>query len=114
MVEWFVEGLVKWLVGWGDWVGDLVVCKFYDCVMFYIVLNMNLDGSVYGNLCINVVGVNLNCEWMVFDVECSFEVLVVCDVIYVIGCDMFFDIYGDEDLLYVFVVGLEMLLSFIE
>lgn len=75
---------------------------------------MNLDGLLLGNLCINVVGVNLNCEWMELDVQCSFEVLVVCQVIEQIGVDLFFDIYGDEVLFYVFVVGSEMLLGFID
>lgn len=48
--------------------------------MFYIVLNMNLDGSVCGYLRINVVGINFNCEWVEFMKEKSFEVFYVFNV----------------------------------
>jgi murein tripeptide amidase MpaA len=39
-------------------------------------------------------------------------VLVVRDAIHALGCDMFFDIHGDEALPYVFVAGSEMLPNF--
>ncbi|WP_414442620.1 M14-type cytosolic carboxypeptidase [Burkholderia sp. 22PA0106] len=112
MAEWFVEGLVKRLAGWGDWAGDAVARKLYDHATFYIVSNMNPDGSVHGNLRTNAVGANLNREWMEPDAARSPEVLVVRDAIHAIGCDMFFDIHGDEDLPYVFVAGSEMLPGF--
>lgn len=114
MAEWFVEGLVKRLAGWGDWAGDPVARKLYDRATFYIVPNMNPDGSVHGNLRTNAAGANLNREWMAPDTERSPEVLAVRDAIHSIGCDMFFDIHGDEDLPYVFVAGSEMLPSFTE
>ncbi|KVD98505.1 M14-type cytosolic carboxypeptidase [Burkholderia anthina] len=114
MAEWFVEGLVKRLAGWGDWAGDPVARQLYDRVTFYIVPNMNPDGSVHGNLRTNAAGANLNREWMAPDAERSPEVLAVRDAIHAIGCDMFFDIHGDEDLPYVFVAGSEMLPSFTE
>lgn len=59
MVEWYVEGLFYKL--FDD--EDLYVVVLLFKVVFYIVLNMNFDGSVCGYLCINVKGVNLNCEW---------------------------------------------------
>ncbi|MFP3608209.1 M14 family zinc carboxypeptidase, partial [Paraburkholderia sp. SIMBA_053] len=37
MAEWFIEGLVKRLVGWGDWAGDPVARKLYDHAVFHIV-----------------------------------------------------------------------------
>ncbi|KGV81196.1 zinc carboxypeptidase family protein [Burkholderia pseudomallei MSHR4375] len=114
MAEWFIEGLVKRLVGWGDWSGDPVARKLYDHATFYIVPNMNPDGSVHGNLRTNAAGANLNREWMEPDAERSPEVLVVRDAIHAIGCDLFFDIHGDEDLPYVFAAGSEMLPGFTE
>ena len=71
MAEWFVEGLVKRLAGWGDWAGDPVARKLYDRATFYIVPNMNPDGSVHGNLRTNAAGANLNREWMAPDAERS-------------------------------------------
>ena len=110
MAEWFVEGLIKRLVGWGDWAGDPVARKLYDHAEFYIVPNMNPDGSVHGNLRTNAAGVNLNREWMEPDAEP--EVRLVREAIEAKGCDLFFDIHGDEALPYVFVAGSEMLPSF--
>ncbi|WP_133650565.1 M14 family metallopeptidase [Paraburkholderia flava] len=114
MAEWFVEGLVKRLSGWGDWAGDPVARKLYDHATFYIVPNMNPDGSVRGNLRTNAAGANLNREWLEPDAARSPEVLVVRDAIHATGCDLFFDIHGDEALPYVFVAGSEMLPGFTE
>jgi murein tripeptide amidase MpaA len=114
MAEWFVEGLVKRLAGWGDWSGDPVARKLLDRAIFHIVPNMNPDGSVHGNLRTNAVGANLNREWMEPDAQRSPEVLVVRDAIETTGVDLFFDIHGDETLPYVFVAGSEMLPGFTE
>jgi murein tripeptide amidase MpaA len=114
MAEWFVEGLVKRLAGWGDWAGDPVARRLYDKAMFHIVPNMNPDGSAHGNLRTNAVGANLNREWMAPDAARSPEVLAVRDAIHATGCDLFFDIHGDEGLPYVFVAGSEMLPGFTE
>lgn len=112
MAEWFVEGLVKRLAGWGDWAGDPVARKLYDHAVFYIVPNMNPDGGVRGNLRTNAAGANLNREWMDPDPERSPEVFAAREAIHSIGCDLFFDIHGDETLPYVFVAGCEMLPGF--
>lgn len=112
MAEWFVEGLVKRLLGWGDWAGDSVARKLYEHAAFYIVPNMNPDGSVHGNLRTNAAGANLNREWMEPDAGRSPEVLAVRNAIHASGCDLFFDIHGDEALPYVFVAGCEMLPGF--
>ena len=114
MAEWFVEGLVKRLAGWGDWAGDALARKLYEHAVFYIVPNMNPDGSVRGNLRTNAVGANLNREWLEPDAARSPEVLCVRNAIHANGCDLFFDIHGDEALPYVFVAGSEMLPSFTE
>ncbi len=114
MAEWFVEGLVKRLAGWGDWAGDALARKLYEHAVFYIVPNMNPDGSVHGNLRTNAMGANLNREWLEPDAARSPEVLCVRNAIHANGCDLFFDIHGDEALPYVFVAGSEMLPSFTE
>ena len=114
MAEWFVEGLVKRLAGWGDWAGDPVARKLAEHAVFYIVPNMNPDGSARGNLRTNAAGANLNREWLEPDAERSPEVFQVREAIHATGCDMFFDIHGDEALPYVFVAGSEMLPSFTE
>jgi murein tripeptide amidase MpaA len=114
MAEWFVEGLVKRLSGWGDWSGDPVARVLFDRAVFHIVPNMNPDGSVLGNLRTNAAGANLNREWMAPDAARSPEVLAVRDAIHALGCDLFFDIHGDEALPYVFVAGSEMLPGFTE
>jgi murein tripeptide amidase MpaA len=114
MAEWFVEGLAKRLAGWGDWAGDPVARRLYDKAVFHIVPNMNPDGSVRGNLRTNAAGANLNREWMAPDAVRSPEVLAVREAIDATGCDLFFDIHGDEGLPYVFVAGSEMLPGFTE
>jgi hypothetical protein len=80
--------------------------------VFYIVPNMNPDGSVRGNLRTNAAGANLNREWMTPTPERSPEVLCVKRKIEETGVDMFFDIHGDEALPYNFVAGSEMLTDF--
>jgi murein tripeptide amidase MpaA len=112
MAEWFVEGLVKRIAGFGDWAGDPVARAVLEHAVFHIVPNMNPDGSVLGNLRTNAAGANLNREWMDPSVERSPEVLLVRDAIRETGCDMFFDIHGDEAIPYVFVAGSEMLPGF--
>ena len=114
MAEWFVEGLIKRLAGWGDWAGDPVARLIFDHAVFHIVPNMNPDGSVLGNLRTNAAGANLNREWMEPDTARSPEVLAVRNAIHALGCDLFFDIHGDEALPYVFVAGSEMLPGFTE
>ncbi len=60
MAEWFVEGLIKRLAGWGDWAGDPVARLIFDHAVFHIVPNMNPYGSVLGNLRTNAAGANLS------------------------------------------------------
>jgi murein tripeptide amidase MpaA len=108
MAEWFVEGLMDALID--D--ANPVARKLLQHVVFYIVPNMNPDGSVRGNLRTNATGANLNREWVTPSVERSPEVLAVRDMIHATGCDLFLDVHGDEGLPYVFVAGSEMLEGF--
>jgi murein tripeptide amidase MpaA len=108
MAEWFIEGLIDSLLD--D--ANPVARKLLQRCCFYIVPNMNPDGSVRGNLRTNAAGANLNREWMTPSLERSPEVLCVKQKIHETGVDMFFDIHGDEALPYNFVAGNEMLENF--
>ena len=108
MAEWFIEGLIDALLD--D--ANPIARKLLQRCVFYIVPNMNPDGSVRGNLRTNAAGANLNREWMTPTVERSPEVLVVKQKMHETGVDMFFDIHGDEALPYNFVAGNEMLVNF--
>jgi murein tripeptide amidase MpaA len=108
MAEWFIEGLIDALLD--D--ANPVARKLLERAAFYIVPNMNPDGAVRGNLRTNAAGANLNREWMSPCAERSPEVLCVRNKLHEVGCDMFFDIHGDEALPYNFVAGSEMLVNF--
>ena len=108
MAEWFVDGLLQRLLD----NTDASAQALRSAATFYIVPNMNPDGSVLGNLRTNAAGANLNREWLEPSIERSPEVKCVRDAMHGTGCDAFFDIHGDENLPYVFVAGCEMLPNF--
>ncbi|MGO4153465.1 M14 family metallopeptidase [Cupriavidus sp. YAF13] len=114
MAEWFCEGVLQRLTGTGMWAGDPVARRLLERAVFHIVPNMNPDGSARGNLRTNAAGANLNREWMAPSEQTSPEVYHVRRAIEATGCDMFFDIHGDEALPYNFVAGSEMLPGFTE
>ncbi|MDF3837896.1 M14-type cytosolic carboxypeptidase [Cupriavidus basilensis] len=114
MAEWFCEGVLQRLTGTGMWGGDPVARRLLERAVFHIVPNMNPDGSAHGNLRTNAAGANLNREWMAPSLQASPEVYHVRRAIEATGCDMFFDIHGDEGLPYNFVAGSEMLPGFTE
>lgn len=103
MAEWFVEGLLDRLLDQDDGVARELLNK----AVFYVVPNMNPDGSVRGHLRTNAVGVNLNREWQTPSLEKSPEVFLVRQKMLETGVDMFLDIHGDENLPYNFVAGAE-------
>lgn len=108
MAEWFAEGMIDALLDRADPIAK----RLLEQAVFFIVPNMNPDGSVHGNLRTNAAGANLNREWMTPSRETSPEVLAVRNKIHETGCDLFLDIHGDETLPYVFVAGCEMLEGF--
>lgn len=114
MAEWFCEGVLQRLTGTGLWAGDPVARRLLERAVFHIVPNMNPDGAARGNLRTNAAGANLNREWMAPSLQASPEVYHVRRAIEATGCDMFFDIHGDEALPYNFVAGSEMLPGFTE
>ncbi|PIW58639.1 M14-type cytosolic carboxypeptidase [Shewanella sp. CG12_big_fil_rev_8_21_14_0_65_47_15] len=103
MAEWLVEGLVNRLLD-----NDCPTAKaLLDKANFYIVPNMNPDGSVRGHLRTNAIGINLNREWQNPSLEKSPEVYHVVNKMQQTGVDLFYDVHGDEGLPYVFLAGCE-------
>ncbi|EGV37033.1 carboxypeptidase [Neisseria weaveri] len=110
MAEWFIEGFLGRLLD----PQDPTARTLLDRATFYIVPNMNPDGSVLGNLRTNAAGANLNREWLEPTVEYSPEVYYVREKMQQTGVDMFLDIHGDEAIPFVFVAGTEGVPSYNE
>jgi murein tripeptide amidase MpaA len=103
MAEWFMEGFIDRLLDEDDGVARSLL----DNAVFYLVPNMNPDGSVRGHLRTNAVGTNLNREWAEPSMERSPEVYLVREKMLATGVDMFLDVHGDEALPFNFVAGCE-------
>lgn len=101
MAEWLVDGLIHSLLDSDNTTSKLLLEK----ANFYIVPNMNPDGSVRGHLRTNAVGTNLNREWLNPSLEKSPEVFYVINKMEETGVDLFYDVHGDESLPYVFLAG---------
>ena len=99
MAEWFIEGFIERLLNYNDPISKMIL----DKAVFYIVPNVNVDGSILGNLRTNALGVNLNREWQSPSLEKSPEVYYVKQKMQELGCDMNLDIHGDEALPYNFI-----------
>lgn len=103
MAEWLVEGLMNSLLDSNNPTGKLLL----DKANFYIVPNMNPDGSARGHLRTNAAGINLNREWLNPSLEKSPEVFHVINKMEETGVDLFYDVHGDEALPFVFLAGSE-------
>ena len=103
MAEWLVDGLMHSLLDSDNATGKLLL----DKANFYIVPNMNPDGSVRGHLRTNAAGINLNREWLNPSLEKSPEVFHVINKMKETGVDLFYDVHGDEALPFVFLAGSE-------
>ena len=110
MAEWFMEGFIGRLLDEDDAVSRTLLSK----AVFYIVPNMNIDGSILGNLRSNAAGANLNREWAEPKLDFSPEVYHVRNTMDKYGCDLNIDIHGDEDLAYNFISSIEGIPSFDE
>jgi murein tripeptide amidase MpaA len=108
MAEWFVEGMLDALLDPAHPFGRQLLNE----TVFYVVPNMNPDGSVRGNLRTNAAGANLNREWLNPSMERSPEVFLVRQKMHETGVDLCLDVHGDEGLPYVFVAGSESLPTF--
>jgi len=103
MAEWCAEGLIWRLLDEADPVSRELL-KRTD---FYIVPNMNPDGSRRGHLRTNACGANLNREWETPTMERSPEVYLVREKMRETGVDFALDMHGDEALPYNFIAGAE-------
>lgn len=103
MAEWFIEGMMTRLLDDEDGAAKALLNK----AVFYIVPNMNPDGSARGHLRTNAMGANLNREWVEPTMDRSPEVYLVRQQMLETGVDMFLDVHGDEALPYNFVAGSE-------
>ena len=103
MAEWWMEG---WLGRLLD-EDDPVARELFSNATFYVVPNMNPDGSRRGHLRTNAAGANLNREWRDASLERSPEVFVVREEMRRTGVDFCLDVHGDEALPYNFIAGSE-------
>jgi murein tripeptide amidase MpaA len=101
--QWFAEGMLERLLTLGDPLAQTLL----ERAVFYVVPNMNPDGSVRGNLRANAAGMNLNRAWLAPDRETSPEVLGVREAMLATGVDLFLDIHADERNPYCFLAGCE-------
>ncbi|WP_085297330.1 M14 family metallopeptidase [Cognaticolwellia mytili] len=110
MAEWFMEGFIDRLLDEDDGVARSLL----NSAVFYLVPNMNPDGSARGHLRTNANGANLNREWQTPSMENSPEVYLVREKMLATGVDMLLDIHGDEALPFNFVAGCEGIPSYDE
>ncbi len=100
MAEWWMEGALDLLVS-----DETAAVQLRAAATFYVVPNMNPDGSARGHLRTNSVGVNLNREWATPTPERSAEVLHVRNAMDETGVDFSIDVHGDEAIPYAFMAG---------
>jgi murein tripeptide amidase MpaA len=108
MAEWFMLGLISRLLDEEDSSSISLLKK----ANLYLIPNINIDGSILGNLRVNAKGVNLNREWANPSIENSPEVYYAKEKMKEIGMDFNLDVHGDEGLPYVFISGIEGIPSF--
>jgi murein tripeptide amidase MpaA len=103
MAEWWMEGFLDRILDPDDPVSRDLLSR----AVFYVVPNMNPDGSRRGHLRTNAVGTNLNRAWAEPSMETSPEVFLVRQKMHQTGVDFALDVHGDEALPYNFIAGAE-------
>lgn len=103
MAEWWMEGALDMLTD----PANPHARKLLAACRFYIVPNMNPDGSFRGHLRTNAAGINLNREWHAPSADRSPEVLCVRDRMDETGVAFAMDVHGDEAIPAVFLAGFE-------
>lgn len=102
MAEYWMEGAVPFLTG-----DDSAAQALRAKATFYLVLNMNPDGSARGHLRTNAAGVDLNREWATPTPDRSPEVALVMAAMDESGVDFAIDVHGDEAIPHVFMAGFD-------
>ena len=103
MASWWMEGFISRLLD----SNDAVSRELLNRVTFYVVPNMNPDGSSLGHLRTNAAGANLNRCWHEPDEGKSPEVLHVRRMMEDTGVDLGIDVHGDEILACNFIASAE-------
>ena len=103
MAEWWMEGFIARLLAQDDALAHSLLTK----ATFFLVPNMNPDGSFRGNHRTNSAGANLNREWLTPSLQKSPEVLVVREAMRESGVHLCLDIHGEEDIPHNFISGIE-------
>lgn len=101
MAEHLVEGLLDRLLDPSDALAASLLAE----ARFFVVPNMNPDGSARGHLRTNAAGTNLNRAWAEPSMEASPEVFLVREAMDAHGCRFCLDVHGDEALPYNFIAG---------
>ena len=108
MAEWWMEGFLDRLLNPFDALARTLLEK----ARFFVVPNMNPDGSRRGHLRTNAAGINLNRAWAAPTMKASPEVFLVSAEMARTGVDFCLDVHGDEALPYAFIAGPEGIPSF--
>lgn len=101
MAEYLMEGVLARLLDQSDPIARELLRK----AEFWIVPNMNPDGSRRGHLRTNAAGANLNREWLEPSMDRSPEVFLVRERMRATGLEFALDVHGDEGLPYNFISG---------
>lgn len=101
MAEWWMEGFLSRLLDPDDPIARTILSRG----TFYVVPNMNPDGSRRGHLRNNAAGINLNRAWAEPSPDTSPEVFLVERKMTETGVDFSLDVHGDEGLPYNFIAG---------
>ena len=99
MAQWFTEGLISQLLS-----QDSGSYQLLEKAVFYIVPNMNPDGSIKGNHRTNSHGLDLNRQWQNPSKALCPEVYYVQEKMAQTGVDLLLDIHGDEEIPYNFIM----------
>jgi len=108
MAEWFVEGFIEELLDNSNALSKVLLQQ----ATFYIIPNVNPDGSIAGNLRANAAGENLNRAWENPNQETTPEVYHILQNMEWTGVDLMLDIHGDEGLPYNFISSVEGIPSY--
>lgn len=92
MAEWATEGVLRQLIDPADPVAKVIL----DRATFFVLPNINPDGSALGNLRANANGVDLNRAWDTPSDQCP-EIVAALRAIEKTGVDFLLDMHGDEE-----------------
>ncbi|CAM1333858.1 M14 family metallopeptidase [Tenacibaculum aestuariivivum] len=106
MAEWFMKGIIDCFIS-KDISEDSIIDKLLKNCCFYLITNMNIDGSIAGNLRVNTLGINYNRVWENPNKNTEPEVFYCKQKMQETGLDFLLDVHGDEAIPYNFVTSLQ-------